>query len=164
LLARAEAVPDVTLTGGVKLLDGAEETAFAAGVSVPLPLVDRNQGNILAARLRSGQGEALRRAARMRVQTDLIAAHQTLDAACREVRTLENEIIPGAEAALDAAETAFRLGKLDALNLLDSERTLFKVRRQHTDALARYHHAVIAVERLIGAPLHDDDPITGDSQ
>lgn len=154
-LARAEAVPDVTLFAGPKLLEGTDEFGFTAGLSIPIPIFDRNQGAILEARLRQAQAGTLRRAAEVRVRTDLAASHQALDAAYVEILAIRDDIEPSARAAFEAAEEAFRQGKIGALELLDSQRTLFGVRRQYLDALAAYHQAVIAVERLIGSPLHE---------
>ena len=157
-LARAEAVPDVTLFAGPKLLEGGDETAVTAGVSIPLSIFDRNQGNILAARIRQAQAGSLRLAVEVRLRADLGAAYQALDAAYVETQAIHIEIEPRARVAFEAAEEAFRHGKIGSLELLDSQRTLFSVRRQHVDALAAYHQAVIAIERLIGSPLHVPEP------
>jgi cobalt-zinc-cadmium efflux system outer membrane protein len=154
-LARAEGVPDVTLFGGPKLLEGADETAFIAGMSIPIPVFDHNQGGILDARIRRAQAERLRHAAEIRVRTDLYTAYQSLDTAYIEVQTVRDEIEPSARSAFEAAEEAFRQGKIDALGLLDAERTLFGIRQQYVDVLTAYHQATIDVERLIGAPLHE---------
>jgi cobalt-zinc-cadmium efflux system outer membrane protein len=163
-LARAEGVPDVTLFGGPKLLEGADETAFIAGMSIPIPVFDRNQGGILDARIRRAQTERLRQAAEIRVRTDLYAAYQSLDTAYIEVQTVRDEIEPSARSAFEAAEEAFRQGKIDALGLLDAERTLFGIRQQYVDVLTAYHQATIDVERLIGAPLHETmQPLGGTS-
>ncbi len=145
----------MTLFAGPKLLEGADETGLTAGASIPLPLFNRNQGGILEARLRQAQAGPLRQAAEVRVRTDLVAAHQALDAAYIEILAIRDDIEPSARAAFEAAEEAFRQGKFGVLELLDSQRTLFGVRRQYLDALAAYHQAVIAVERLIGSPLHE---------
>ncbi len=163
-LARAEAVPDVTPFGGVKLLEGADETAFVAGVAMPIPIFDRNQGGILEARIRGTQAQQRYHAAQVRVQTDLAVAYQSLDAAYNEVLIVQAEIEPSARSALEAAEEAFRQGKIGALDLLDAQRTLFAARQQYVDVQATYHQVVIIVERLIGGPLHEPEPPRGDVQ
>ncbi len=161
-LAEANAVPDITPFGGVRLLDGADETAFVAGIAMPIPAFDRNQGAILEARLRGAQGEALRRAAAVRVKTELAVLYQALDTAFLETAILRTDVEPSADSALAAAEEAFRQGKIGALDLLDAQRTLFAVRRQSVDAHAAYHRAVVAIERLIGGPLHQPTQQSGD--
>lgn len=154
-LAKAEGVPDVTPFGGVRLLGGAEDTAFVAGVAMPLPIFDRNQGGVLESRIRGTQAEQLRRAAHVRVHTDLAVAYQALDAAYNDVVIVQTEIEPSARSAVEAAEEAFRQGKIGALDLLDAQRTLFAARQQYVDVQASYHENVIVVERLIGGPLHE---------
>ena len=161
-LAEANAVPDITPYGGVQLLDGVDETAFVAGIAMPIPAFDRNQGKILEARLRGAQGEALRRAAAVRVKTELAVVYQALDTAFLETAILRTQVEPSAESALAAAEEAFRQGKIGALDLLDAQRTLFAIRRQSVNAHAAYHRAVIAIERLIGGPLHQTTQQSGD--
>ena len=98
-LARAEAVGDVTLFAGPKLLEGADETAFMAGMAIPIPLFDRNQGGILEARIRQAQTERIRQAVEVRVRTDLVVAYPSLDAAYTEVQTVLDEIEPSARSA-----------------------------------------------------------------
>jgi len=162
-LAKAEAVPDVTPFGGVRLLEGADETAFVAGVAIPVPIFDRNQGAILESRIRGTQAEQLRHAARVRVQTDLAVAHQALDAAYNDVLIVQTQIEPSARSAVEAAQEAFRQGKIGALDLLDAQRTLFAARQQYVDVQTSYHQTVIVVERLIGGPLHELDQQRGDT-
>jgi cobalt-zinc-cadmium efflux system outer membrane protein len=157
-LARSDAVPDLTLFGGPRWLEGDDQTVAVAGLSISIPLFDRNQGAILGARIRQAQAGALRQAAEVTVRADLAASWQALDAAHLEVGAVRDDVEPSARAAIEAAEEAFRQGKIGALELLDSQRTLFGVRRQLVDALASYHQAVIALERLIGGPLHEPPP------
>ena len=163
-LALAQRVPDVTVAGGVRYFNEVDETAFVAGLSFPLAVFDRNQGGIQAARLRVLQGGRLEEAARVQVHTAVAEASQLLDAAFLSVHTTRDEILPSAELAFKGAEEAFRQGKIGSLDLRDAERTLFDARRQLTDALTSYHLAVIVGERLIGAPLHDDDLPQGNEQ
>ncbi len=163
-LALAQRIPDLTLTGGVRHFNEFDETAFIAGLSMPLPIFDRNQGDILAARLRVFQGDSLEESTRVKIYSAVVQAFQFLDAALLSVQITRDKILPSAEIAFEAAEEAFRQGKIGALSLLDAERTLFEARRQLTDALTSYHLAVIANERLIGAPLNITDQSQGNTQ
>ncbi|MBE7558460.1 TolC family protein [bacterium] len=51
-LAEARAVPDPSIGAGARYYNETDNHAFVVGVSIPLPLFDRNQGNIAAARER----------------------------------------------------------------------------------------------------------------
>ena len=156
-LALSQRVPDLTVAGGVRDFNELDEAAFVAGLSLSLPVFDRNQGGIRAARLRTLRGSRLEEAARVQVHIAVAEAYQVLDAAFVSAYIIRDQIVPSAELSFEAAEEAFRQGKIAALDLFDAERTLFDAHRQLTDALTAYHLAAIAAERLIGAPLHDDD-------
>ncbi len=163
-LALAQRVPDFTLTGGVRYFNETDDTAFVAGLSLPLPVFDRNQDGIRAARLRAMGGGRLEEAALVQMRSAIVGAYQNLDAAYLSINAIQDQILPGAERTFEAAEEAFVQGKIGALDFLDAERTLFDVRRQLTDTLASYHLAVITAERLIGAPFYDENQPQGNNQ
>lgn len=152
-VARSRAVPDLTVSGGVRYLNETKETAFVLGLSLPLPLFDRNQGGILEAHTRLTKAELERRAAAVRVSTALADAYQSLASAATEVATLQNEVLPAAEEAFQATQEGYRLGKFGLLDVLDIQRTLFESRGRYLEALATYHKAVADLERLSGAEL-----------
>jgi cobalt-zinc-cadmium efflux system outer membrane protein len=135
------------------MVDEADAYAFLFAASVPLPVFDRNQGNILEARYQLAKTEAERRAAAVRVQTALAETHAALSAAYSEAVTLRDEVLPGAQQAFEAAREGYHQGKFQFLDVLDAQRTLFEARGQYLEALSAYHQAVAALERLIGEPL-----------
>jgi cobalt-zinc-cadmium efflux system outer membrane protein len=156
ILVEANRTPDPTLGAGVRYFNSADEAdahALLLAVSIPLPVFDRNQGNILEARYQLARSEAERRAAAVRVQTALAETHAALSAAFSEASTLQDEVLPGAQQAFDAAREGYRQGKFQFLEVLDAQRTLFEARGQYVEALSAYHKAVAALERLIGEPL-----------
>jgi cobalt-zinc-cadmium efflux system outer membrane protein len=155
-LAEANRTPDPTLGAGVRYFNNVDEAdahALLLAVSVPLPVFDRNQGNILEARYQLARTEVERRAAAVRVQTALAETHAALSEAFSEASTLRDEVLPGAQQAFDAAREGYRQGKFQFLEVLDAQRTLFEARGQYVEALSTYHKAVAALERLIGEPL-----------
>jgi len=152
-LAGAQKVPDLTAGGGVRHLNEAGAAALVLSFSIPLPVVNRNQGAILEAQHRLAKAGEERRAAIVRVQAALAAAYATLTAAFAEATTLQEEIVPGARRVFEATSEGYRQGKFSLLDVLDAQRTLFEAREQYIEALATYHKAVAEVERLIGGEL-----------
>jgi cobalt-zinc-cadmium efflux system outer membrane protein len=157
-LEKSKAIPDLTISLGEfhyintgPYAPGAN--ALVAGISIPLPLFDRNQGGILEAQRRLTQTEEARRATQVQVTADLSTAYQRLASAHAEVTLLKTQVIPGAQSAFDAASHGFSLGKFDFLSVLLSQRTLFDSKSQYLRALTEYHQAVAEVERLIGERL-----------
>jgi cobalt-zinc-cadmium efflux system outer membrane protein len=152
-LEQAKAWPDVALGGGVKNSWDIDERTGILGLSIPLPLFDRNQGGILEARYRLAKSEEERRAIEVRVMTELYRTHQALAQAHSEAAALQSEAMPAAQSAFDGAQEGYQRGKWGYLEVLDAQRTLFDVRAQWIDALARYHKALADTERLIGQGL-----------
>ena len=156
-LAEAQAIPDVTVNAGARLLQGTDETAFVVGLSVPLPLYDRNQGRRSEAVFNLAKANEQRRAVELRIRTALSDEYQSLLSAFREVETLRDEVLPAARSAFDGISEAYRQGKLTQLDVLDSQRTLFEVREQFTEALSSYHRARARVEGLVGRSIENID-------
>lgn len=152
-LEEAQAVPDVTVRGGYRRLFDPDENTFVVGVSVPLPLANRNEGAILEAQSRLEQARADRRITAVRVATALAEAYQSLATARAQVEALEDRVLPGATRAFRTLNEGYREGRFSYLDVLDAQRTLIAVRAQLVRALGDYHRGLAAVERLVGAPV-----------
>ncbi len=152
-LEKTRRVTDVTVGGGYRRLSGPEDNAFVAGISIPLPFFNKNQGNIEEAEYQLAKASDEQRAAELRVKTSLSQTWQRLAAAAAEVAALKEKVLPGSQQSFDAVSVYYAEGRLSYLEVLDAQRTLFASRSQYFRALSDYHQAVIAIERLIGEPL-----------
>jgi cobalt-zinc-cadmium efflux system outer membrane protein len=155
-LERANAIPDLTLFVGGRNIQETDDNALVAGLSIPLPLFDRNQGGIAAARAARGKARQAARGAASEAFARLAASYRDLSGATLEARTLKDQILPAAEQAFESSNLGYQAGKFGFLEVLDAQRTLFDLRGQYVGALAAYHQAKAEVERLIGAPLETD--------
>jgi cobalt-zinc-cadmium efflux system outer membrane protein len=152
-LEDAGRIPDLTLGAGPQWFNETDDAAMAMSLSIPIPLMDRNQGARRAARFDLRKALEERRAVEIEVRKSLAEAHEALAAAYGELELLRRDALPGAQAALDAVGEGYRLGKLDYLDVLDSQRTFFNTRQLEIEALVAYHKAVADLERLTGMPL-----------
>jgi cobalt-zinc-cadmium efflux system outer membrane protein len=152
-LARAGRVPDLALDGGVRHFNETGDAALVFGLGLPLPLWDRGRGTVGAARHRAARVEHERRAAEVRIRTEIAAGYETLRSTETEALTLRERVLPEAETAFRTAQDGYLRGLMRLTDVLDAERTLFELRRRYFDALAAYHAAVADIERLIGEPL-----------
>jgi len=150
---RANRIPDVTISGGVRRSREANDTSFVFGAAVPLPLFNRNQGKILESHYRISKAEREREAAGNKVLAALSDAYQALATGYTEATTLKSAVLPGAQSAFEATSEGFRQGKFGYLEVLDAQRTLFEARGRYVEALGAYHKAVADTERLIGGEL-----------
>ncbi len=151
-LERAQAIPDLEVGVGARYFNDSEESALVVGVSIPLPVFDRNQGAVAAARSRLAKSRAESRQADLQARAALAGAWQEMSAAREEAEALRDDIVPAAEEAFAAAEYGYRAGKFSLLDVLDAQKTLIEARQSHLTALARFHQAVAALEGLLGLP------------
>lgn len=123
-LARADAVPDVTASGGVRRFEEANDTAFVAGISIALPFRDRNRGNIEAAQSESIAAESGLLIAQRDANRARYDARMLLGAAEVRYEALAGPGIGQAEEALRLARIGYNAGKFSLLELLDAQNAL----------------------------------------
>ena len=123
-LARANAVPDVTASGGVRRFAAGRETALVAGVSIALPFRDRNRGNIDAAQSESLAAESATMLARIEATRVRQDARILLGAAEVRYEALAGLGISQAEEALRLTRIGYNAGKFSLLELLDVQTAL----------------------------------------
>lgn len=147
---RSKRVPDVTFSLGVKRPNELQRDQLLFGVSVPLPLFDRNQGNLLEALKREDKARDELQTLDVRVSTEVMQARERLDAVHGEVDVLQRDILPGAQSAYNAATIGFENGKFNFLEVLDAQRTYFAAKSQYLKALAEAHRAATDIDRVLG--------------
>ena len=149
-LEKAKAISDITISGGMKRSNETDDNAIVFGISIPLPISDRNQGGKLEATYTLARVREEQRAAQTRIQMELVKAYQRLSNSYKEATELEKTVLQGAESVFEASKTGYSQGKLDYLHVLDAQRTFFEAKAQYIDALASFHIAKTDVERSIG--------------
>lgn len=159
-LERANRVPDLSVTGGYRRFTNIGGSAFVAGVSIPVPLFNKNRDAIQEARDRVVKASEEQRTAWLRVTTMLAESYRALASAKDEVTALAANVRPGTRSAFEGITEGYRAGKFSFLEVLDTQRTLVATEGQYLRALSAYHQAVAEVERLIGEPLSAFGPAT----
>jgi cobalt-zinc-cadmium efflux system outer membrane protein len=152
-LEKAKANSDIKLGGGLQYFDEGDDAALILGLSIPVPLFNRNQGNISEAVYMLAKVEEDRKAVETNTRAALAEAVTRLSSAFSEITVLKNDVLPLAQSAFDAASQGYREGKFEYLDVLDAQRTLFELRGKYIEALAKYHKARADAERLVGQDL-----------
>lgn len=146
-VAKADAVPDITASGGLRRFAGGKETALVAQVSIPIPIRDRNLGNIQAAQsdsiaAESALARARREESRTRYDTRLL-----LGAAEVRYEALAGSGISQAEEALRLARIGYNAGKFSLLELLDAQTALTSAKLNLIEARLDRARALAALIR-----------------
>lgn len=148
---RSRRIPDLTVSLGARRNEELGRDQAVLGVSMPIPVFNRNQGNLLEALHRTDKARDELAAAETRLSNELAVAHERLNTARQEVALLQRDILPGAQRAYDAATRGFELGKFSFLDVLDAQRTSFQAKSQYLRALAEAHRSAAEIDRILGA-------------
>ena len=144
--------PDITIMGGPRMIGKGDDATFVAGFSIPLPIHNRNEGNIAEARANLGKLEEQKRAAEARAFAALNEAYQKLTGALREIAILEESVIPGAQDAEKQLNDGYAAGRFTQFEVLDARRTLNASRVQQVRALADFQKARAELDALTARP------------
>lgn len=144
---RAERRPDLIISAGVGYSEEGDQGIAQLGVGAEMPLWDRRQGDVMAARFELMQ----RRQEKMAVRNDLLArlAEELVgyQAARDQLVVLRDQIVPDAQRAFEQVEQAYRAGNATFIDLLDTQRTLMQSRRTLLELAGR---ASVARARIAG--------------
>ena len=149
-LEKSLAIPDLTVSGGVRYLNELKTNSFIAGVSIPLPFFNRNQGNIASAEVRLEQMDAIINRRKLSVIARINTVYNNLLSAHNNSLQLKNNIKPQAEKAYEITRQGYLQGRFAFIDLLDAQRTLFDTEAQYLLELADYYNSLIELENITG--------------
>ncbi len=147
-LETAKATPDFTIGAGVRYHSGQDDGAFVIGVSIPLPLRDRNQGAIRAASELVQKEVSEKDALLSKLRSTLVQVYQNYLQVYEEVHRLQDEILPAAQTAFEAAQEGYRQGKFPYINVLDAQRSLYELNIQRLEAATSAHKHFNEINKL----------------
>ncbi len=157
-LERAKRLPDITISLGIKQDAQLDHDQALLGVSMPIPLFDRNRGNLRTAMVQQNQADLASSRLRQQLINTVMSAQQRLQVMHLQAGTLKREVLPGAQAAYDAANLGFSAGKFNFLDVLDAQRTLFQAKSHYLTVVLDAHRAAAEIERLLGGASKDNSP------
>jgi cobalt-zinc-cadmium efflux system outer membrane protein len=145
-------VPDVTVGAGGRHFSDNGDNALVFGVTIPLPVLDRNQGKIEEARHRLAAARLEQEAAEVAARTAVEVGYATLASAREQAEKLQGEVVPDAEATLTASLDAYRKGFLGYVDVLEAQRALFQARLDLVNTLESFQRTAAELARLTATP------------
>lgn len=130
-----QAIPNLITSLGAGYDNGTGSQMINVDVGIPLPLFNRNQGNISAAQAEYCRACQEVRRIELSIQSDLAAAARQYDSASVTVERMEKTILPKAKQTLELSEKAYSAGEFGFLEVLIARRTFFDSNLQYNDAL-----------------------------
>ena len=151
--ATAGRVPDLTVSGGVRRLEGLPGTRFLVGVELLLPLWNSGNGGLTAARREVEATVAERRETEQRLRVALAAATERLRAATAAYDTLRLHVLPAREQIVEALLQGYRSGRSSYLDLVAEQGGILETELALIDAQADLWRAQVRPDVLAGTGL-----------
>jgi cobalt-zinc-cadmium efflux system outer membrane protein len=124
--------------------------SWGVGLAVPLPLFNRNQGNIQRARLNVTQTQAELSALEDKVAYEVHQAHRLYTVTRATIERIERSLLPKARREHDRITGLYRAGKAEELAFLTAEHDYDQIVRQYRDALVRHRRAMLKLDTAVG--------------
>ncbi|MDQ2675745.1 MAG: TolC family protein, partial [Actinomycetota bacterium] len=170
-LVRSQTAPDVTAFGRfsversvfddtpVGVLADRDRT-LSFGVSIGIPVFNRNQGARAEAETGVAQARKRREYAEQRVRAEVVSALARVRAADAAVAAFEQEVIPRSNENLRSIRGAYQIGAYRVTELLVEQRRFVDTQREYTETLAERYRALAALQAALGltAPFGERQP------
>lgn len=154
--AEVEVVPNVTAGLGYTYQGQNRSSDWAAGVSFPAPIWNRNQGNIRAARAQLGEAVAEVERVRTSVSGQLAVAYTGYTSALARVERYKSTIIPKSRESYILADTAYKAGLFDYIKLVTAQRA---VAEANLELIKSQGEMWRAASEIAGLTLEDAWPV-----
>jgi len=152
-LELARSKPDLTLGSEYRRQQGLAGTGNMLGffVEIPLPVFDRNQGEIARAREELRQAELRVRALEASIRAEVENAYRQWQSSRESLEQIETAMLAQAREVRDITEYAYRRGEASLLEFLDAQRAFNETMQAYYEARAEYARSLYLLESSAGA-------------
>lgn len=131
---------------------GVDDT-LTAGVTIPLPFGNRNQGGIARAAAQRQLAATNLQQVRNRVLAEVEATYLAYTTARDQVQAYESGLLDQAQESVTITLAAYREGVTPLINLIDAQRTRAEVRANYLRALFDYRNSLFTLEQVTGTEI-----------
>jgi cobalt-zinc-cadmium efflux system outer membrane protein len=142
-------VPDIDTLVNVKYDNNTNRTITGVLVGVPLPVFNRNQGNIVRAQADVAAAESEVQRLELALRDRLAIAFQRYESARQQADRYSTKLLPAAKESLDLVTSGYRQGQFPYLTLLTAQRTYFRVSLTYLECLRTLRASTVAIEGLL---------------
>lgn len=152
-LVQAQSQMDVGWQVGVRRFQETSDTAFIAGVSVPLFTDKRNQGALASAMAERNAVDYLEKEALLRLHNQLFSAFSQWQENKLTVAQFDENVLPALERALMLTEDAYESGRYRYQDWIIAQEELLTAKQQRLEAATSAQLSQVLIEQLIAEPL-----------
>ncbi len=149
--SRSKEIIDLPEGIGGPLVDKGNELTF--GISVDIPIFNRNQGEIASAVGEQTQAVRTREFLEATIKRDVAVAYRQYRAAAEKLVLYATQILPRSEANLQTVRTAYGLGEFSVFEVVAEQRRLNESVTGYNQTLRDYYTALAQLETAVGIAL-----------
>ena len=123
------------------------------GVSVDIPIFNRNQGEIASAVGEKAQAQRQREFLEATIKRDVALAYRRYRAAAEALVLYATQIMPTAEKNMQAVRAAYNAGEFSVFDVVAEQRRLIENETAYNESLGDYYSALAELERALGTTL-----------
>jgi cobalt-zinc-cadmium efflux system outer membrane protein len=124
---------------------------FGGGVTITLPVRNRNEGNVAAARAEATAAERRVELTQLVIRQEVEAAFAQYEAARRALEIYERGVRDVASQNLETVRKSHELGRTTLLDVIAEQRRYIEIEMGYTEALKRVYGGAVEIERALGA-------------
>jgi cobalt-zinc-cadmium efflux system outer membrane protein len=121
------------------------------GVTITLPVRNRNQGNVAAAFAEARATEHRADLATLTVRQEVAAAFTQHEAAERALDIYTRGVLEVARQNLEVIRKTYQLGRATLLEVITEQQRYIDIEMGYTEALQQAYNAAVDIERVVGA-------------
>lgn len=165
-MAKVQAVPNITASARYtperNIIEGLlrpeerivdSSKLFRFGISIPLPLFNRQQGNIAEAVSLRTRARSERLALEQAVRRDVLLAYQRWETARRSLEVYMRTVLPENQQSFQIVQLSYRLGESRLLDVINQQRLFLEAQSNVLTGQKTYHAAWVELESAIGRPI-----------
>ncbi|MBX7062918.1 MAG: TolC family protein [Pyrinomonadaceae bacterium] len=118
-----------------------KDRSLTFGISIGLPVFNRNQGAKAEAAIAIRQAQERRAFSEQVVKNEIITAFGRIEAARRALTTLETAVLPRSRENIDTIRKVYEIGELKITDLIAEQRKLLEANRDLTETLTERYRA-----------------------
>jgi cobalt-zinc-cadmium efflux system outer membrane protein len=147
--ARAEVTPNVTVQAGYMYQGQNRSNDWTVGVSVPLPVWNRNEGNIQAAQARVGSAVQTVGRTQAELVEKLSEAFRTYASARERAERFRTSVLPRSRETYNLTLNAYRAGQFPYLRVLEAQNATAEVNLEYNRSLGEVWQAASEIAGLL---------------
>lgn len=150
MLEKAIARPDITVSLGFQKFEENSENAFAVGLTIPLIIFNKNQGNIKSANTLEIKALVELKHTINNIISEIEEINIDMESLRKKIIFLKEEVCPSAKNILDGAQIGYQKGNFDYLTVLDAQKSLFEININLIETEIEYKRKIIKKNSLVG--------------